>query len=297
MKILLTGASGFLGSTMLAEWGGYHEIFSLGRDKKSAVVCDLATDISALPAVDLVIHAAGKAHLVPRTTQEKEDFFRVNVQGTINLLTALERGNAPKKMIFISTVAVYGLTQGNNVSESAPLLALDPYGKSKIEAETLVTDWCTRLNIPYYIFRLPLVAGKNAPGNLQAMVKGIRSGRYFRIGEATARKSMILASDLAILINNLTGPSGVYNLTDGYHPSFRELENKIAAYFNKKSPFALPGIAAAMLGWAGDILGRRFPLNSAKLKKITSTLTFDDSSARTCLKWQPRPVLQNWEIE
>lgn len=144
---------------------------------------------------------------------------------------------------------------------------------------------------------MPLVAGKNAPGNLGAMVKDIKSGRYLSIGKARSKKSMILANDLAKFIPTIQGPLGVYNLTDGYHPSFNELEHKIAAFYNKKTPFSLPGIAAKMLGFAGDIIGAIFPVNSNKLKKITSTLTFNDARARVQLNWKPREVLKAWEIE
>lgn len=297
MKILLTGANGFLGKSMQTEWESLHEVITLGRDKYAMVACNLASQIPAVPSIDLIVHAAGKAHTVPRTDEEKEDFFKVNVQGTKNLLAALEHNQQLKKFVFISSVSVYGLVEGNDIAEDAPLLAKDPYGKSKIEAERLVSDWCIKKNIEYYILRLPLVAGKNAPGNLGAMVKGIKSGRYLSIGKARSKKSMILASDLAKFIINIHGTSGVYNLNDGYHPSFNELENKIAAFYNKKKPFSLPGIAAKILGLAGDIIGTKFPVNSNKLKKITSTLTFNDARARAQLNWKPREVLKAWEIE
>jgi nucleoside-diphosphate-sugar epimerase len=297
MKILLTGASGFLGEAMQTEWNNEHEIITVGRGEKAMVVCDLASQLPEIPSIEMVVHAAGKAHIVPTSDTEKEDFFRVNVQGTKNLLAALEQNQSLKKFVFISSVSVYGLVEGNDITEEAPLLAQDPYGKSKIEAEKIVLDWCSKRNLSYYILRLPLIAGKNAPGNLGAMVKGIKSGRYLSIGKAQAKKSMILASDLAKFISTIEGPSGVYNLTDGYHPSFNELELKIAAFYKKKNPFSLPGIAAKMLGFAGDIIGKKFPVNSNKLKKITSTLTFNDSRAKTHLHWKPREVLKGWEIE
>lgn len=297
MKILLTGAYGFLGKAMQAEWKGVHETITLGRDKNAIIICDLSHQVPSISSIDMVVHAAGKAHIVPKTSEEKEDFFKVNVRGTRNLLAALENSPSLKKIVFISSVSVYGLVEEINISEDAPLLANDPYGKSKIEAEKLISDWGIKNNIAWYIFRLPLIAGKNAPGNLGAMVKGIQSGRYLSIGNAQAKKSMILATDLAKFISNIQGPSGVYNLTDGYHPSFAELEYKISTFYKKKKPFSLPGIAAKMLGVAGDIIGPKFPVNSNKLKKITSTLTFDDTKARTLLQWNPREVLKAWEIK
>lgn len=296
--ILLTGSSGFLGKEIIASLQKQRiEFVSVGRGESNIIQSDLSNKIPSLPPVEMAVHAAGKAHIVPKTDEDRKDFFNVNVTGTQNLLAALENQQSLKKFVFISSVAVYGLAEGINVGEDAPLMANEPYGKSKIDAEQLVADWCTKRSIDFYILRLPLIAGKNAPGNLGAMVKGIHSGRYLSIGKAAAKKSMILAEDLAHFIIHIQGPSGVYNLTDGYHPSFSELENMIAQFYNKKQPMSLPAVIAKLLGVAGDLIGARFPVNSNKLRKITSTLTFDDTKARMYLNWRPREVLKAWEIE
>lgn len=297
MQILLTGANGFLGSFIKAALETKGNLISLGTSHNNNIVCDLSNNIPEIPNVDVVIHAAGRAHVVPGTETEKEMFFKVNVDGTKNLLKALEKSNGLKKFIFISSVSVYGLFEGKLINEQTPLNATDPYGKSKIAAENLIAKWCEERNIFYYILRLPLIAGKNAPGNLGAMINGIKNGRYLSIGKATANKSMVLASDVGELISDIEGESGIYNLTDGYHPAFGELENKIAAFYRKKSPLSLPIWMARFIGITGDIIGRSSPINSNKIKKITSTLTFDDTLAKTKLNWRPHTILANWEIE
>ena len=297
MHILLTGASGFLGKTIQNAFDNSTEIITLGRSSDAIVNCDLSNQIPILPVVEMVIHAAGKAHVVPKNEEERNDFDKVNVQGTHNLLLALENNLSLNKIVFISSVAVYGLIKGNDINEDAPLLATDAYGKSKIAAEKLIIDWCTIRNINYYILRLPLIAGKNAPGNLGTMVKGIKSGKYLSIGKGTATKSIVLDADIAVLIKTINGPSGIYNLTDGYHPSFRELENKISNFYNKRNPTSFPFFAIKLIAFAGDFIGAKFPINSNKLNKITSTLTFNDSKARAALQWTPNEVLKAWEIE
>ena len=181
------------------------------------------------------------------------------------------------------------------IDENQLLLATDSYGLSKIAAEKLVADWCIALNIDYYILRLPLIAAPNAPGNLGAMVSAIRAGRYYSIGQAGARKSMVLACDVAMLIAGIKGTRGCYNLTDGHHPSFRELENYIAQFHGKNKPFAIPIMLAKAFALGGNLMGRRAPINSTKLKKITSTLTFSDSKARQLLQWQSTPILKGWQ--
>src|SRR5690606_11372008 len=115
--------------------------------------------------------------------------------------------------------------------------------------------------------------------------------KYLRIGMSDARKSMVWGEDIAKVVSPLIEKGGVYNLTDGYHPSFNELEIAIASALDKRKPASVPYWIAQALAITGDILGRRFPINSDKMKKITSTLTFDDSKARNELGWNPMHVL------
>jgi nucleoside-diphosphate-sugar epimerase len=296
--ILLTGASGFLGRVILDEFQKINlPVITIGRAPDNSIYSDLSIQLPDLPPVETVVHAAGKAHFLPVKLSEKKSFYDTNVEGTKHLLRALEENRMLKKFIFISSVAVYGVTAGQEISEDSPLLAKDPYGKSKLIAEELVQNWCRERNIDYYILRLPLVAGKHPPGNLGEMTNAIKSGKYFSIGPASAKKSMVLASDVARLITSIKGPSGIYNLTDGYHPTFKELEIKIAAHYGKNKPMALPLPIVKLLAYTGDLFGKKFPINSARLNKIISSLTYSDRRARELLQWTPNPVLQSWEID
>jgi nucleoside-diphosphate-sugar epimerase len=129
-------------------------------------------------------------------SSSSSEFFNVNVIGTSNFLESLSV-SIPKQFVFISSVSVYGLIEGENIDESHPLLALDPYGKSKIEAEKLVKEWCKERNVICTILRLPLVVGVNPPGNLGTMLRAIKNGYYFNIAGGNANKSMVLASDIS----------------------------------------------------------------------------------------------------
>jgi nucleoside-diphosphate-sugar epimerase len=293
MKILLTGASGFLGRTIM-QVSVEHQVISLARNNADVNV-DLSIEVPVLPICELIIHAAGKAHFVPKTEIEKQIFFNVNVQGTKNLLKAIENSGIPKAFVFISTVAVYGTEMGNLLKESAPLAATTPYGLSKIAAEKIVEEWCKEKNIICTILRLPLIAGANPPGNLGAMVKGISKGYYFNIGGGKARKSIVLAKDIAQIIPKIFQIGGIYNLTDRHHPSFKELSYNIAFQLNKKQPLNLPFFIAKGLAFIGNIFGKRAPINSCKLVKLTSDLTFDDTKAVEKLGWNPTPVLKGFK--
>ena len=158
--ILLTGANGFLGTILKNELKNTYEVKTLSRND-----VDYSYDITnTIPKFEqpfeMVIHSAGKAHVVPKTDAEKEEFYKVNTQGTINLLQALEGvKNEIKAFILISTVAVYGLNKGENIDEEAPLNATDPYGHSKILAEKAVIKWGVENKVKIVILILPLIIG------------------------------------------------------------------------------------------------------------------------------------------
>lgn len=296
MKIILTGASGFLGTYIYNQLIKNNEIYTISRSS-AAINADLAKEIPKLPLANLVIHCAGKAHSVPKTEKEKQAFFDVNLTGTSNLLKALENSSElPSGFVFISTVAVYGREFGTMINENHPLRATDPYGVSKVQAEQLIKNWCAKNEVICTILRLPLLVGKTPPGNLGAMLKGIEKGYYFNIGRGGAKKSMVLAEDVAMLIPVVAKVGGIYNLSDGYHPSFSELSAKMAGKLNKPKPSNIPIWVAKMIATVGDLLGSTAPINTNKIRKITSDLTFDDSKARKMLNWNPRPVLESFYI-
>ncbi len=205
-------------------------------------------------------------------------------------------GFIPKNFVFISTVSVYGLEKGENISEEFPLNGSSAYAKSKMRAEEWLSEWAVNNEINLLVLRLPLVVGPNPPGNLGAMINGIKTGRYFRIGLGNARKSAVLANDVGHIIIRSIGKKGVYNLTDGYHPSFGELEELIATQLGKKPPRSIPLNLVKILAKAGDWIGGEFPINTLRLEKITSTLTFSDEKARKELGWAPHRVIDEFRI-
>jgi len=156
--------------------------------------------------------------------------------------------------------------------------------------------WCAEKDIVLTIFRLPLIAGKKPPGNLGAMIEGIKKGYYVNVNQGIARKSIVLATDVASLIRNSHSVGGIYNLTDRQHPSFKQLSALIAKQLNKKQALNIPAWFARILGLMGDLVGGEAPLNTIKLKKITNDLTFNDNKARAALNWNPQPVLDGLTI-
>ncbi len=293
MKVLITGANGFLGKLISDELEKKYECVTLSRNSGNYKVHLEREAPKFVDDFEIVVHCAGKAHSIPRTPIEVNQFFQINVVGTQNLLKSLESSSLPKKFVFISSVSVYGKYTGTNLSETTMLGAKDPYGLSKIDAEKNILEWCKKNNVVCSILRLPLLVGPNAPGNLGSMIKAIQKGYYVNIAGGRARKSMVLASDVTSIIDKVASIGGIYNLTDGYHPSFIELSSVIAERYNKKKPLNLPLRFAKIIGFFGDFFKGRAPVDSLKIKKMISDLTFDDSKARRELNWNPNAVLGN----
>ncbi len=297
MKILLTGASGFLGKSIFSEiTNNSNVIYRLCKLSKDYMV-DLAKEIPNFKIkFDLVIHAAGKAHKEQVSEIDRKEIYDVNVNGTINLLKGLEKRALPKQFIFISSVSVYGLDYGLNISENHKLLAKDPYGLSKIKAENIIINWCKKNKIICTILRLPLIVGPNPPGNLGAMIKAIKRGYYVNIAGGKTKKSMVFNNDVAKIILKAAKVGGIYNLTDGYHPSFIEISNLISDQLKKSYILNIPIWLAKIISYFGDFIGDRSPINTNKLNKMMSDLTFDDTRARSAFKWSPNPILKVFKI-
>lgn len=298
MNLLFTGASGFLGSNLYFLLKEEYKIDTVGLTPQDDYPINIAKDIPIFIEIyDVVLHAAGKAHSVPKTEEEKQLFFDVNLQGTKNICSALEKAGIPKAFIFISTVAVYGCDFGENITEEHPLDGDTPYALSKIEAEKYLEGWCAMHNVKLSIIRPSLIAGPNPPGNLGAMIKGIKLGGYLSIGGGKARKSVLMVQDIANLIPLLVERGGVYNVCDSYQPTFRELEAVVCKQLNRKLPFSIPYWMADMMAKVGDILGEKAPINTLKLSKITKSLTFSNEKAIRELGWKPMSVLDNFKIK
>ena len=297
MNLLFTGASGFLGTYLKPLFQKVFQVKTMGLMEEDNYKVNLATTIPKIQEeFDVVLHAAGKAHMVPKTESEKNVFFDVNFQGTVNLCKALEISGVPKAFIFISTVAVYGLEFGENITEEHPLNGDTPYALSKIQAEEYLTDWCARNNVTLGIIRPSLIAGPNPPGNLGDMIRGIKTGKYLSIAGGKARKSVLMVKDIDRLILPLIEKGGIYNVCDDSQPTFRDLEILIAKQLGLKTPLSIPYWLAKSMALVGDLLGKKAPINSLKLKKITESLTFSNEKAKRELGWQPLDVLEFFKI-
>lgn len=299
-QCLLTGYPGFVGSHLYDFLSDEYTVHTLGlvpAQSPNHQVVDLSCAVPHLSSdgYDLVVHAAGKAHFVPRTRAEADLLLRVNHQGTVNLLKALTRSkNALAAFVLISSVAVYGRDRGARIAETEPLAADDPYGVSKIRAEAALMEW-SHGDVCKGILRLPLVVGRAAPGNLGRMISAIRTGTYSNIARGQARRSCVWIDDVGPFIIRLARKGGIYNLTDGSDLSFAEMSGAIAKHLGRKRIRSLPLWLVLPPAWIGDgmerLMRKRMPFNTHTLRKMTSNLTFSSEKAIHDFGWQPTKVL------
>lgn len=296
-KLLFTGGTGFLGANAKPILDKMYDVTTIGITDKDELKANFITDVPDLPCkYDVVLHAAGKAHVYPKTEAEKQAFYDVNYKGTIHLCDALEKVGLPKAFIFISTLNVYGSEPGSmDTEDSRPLVGDSPYSDSKIKAEEYLIRWSKKHNVILGILRPALLAGTNAPGNLGAMVNGIKTGKYLSIAGGKAKKSILMAEDIAHLVPLVAEKGGIYNVCDDYNPSFGELEASIARQLGKRKPMSIPYWMAKCLALIGDAFSF-FPINSSRLEKIVTSDTWSNEKAKKELGWKPMDVLKSYKI-
>ena len=266
MNILLTGSTGFIGKSIIENFSKSN--LSLINSK----LCDLTKSVPKLKDnLDLCIHSAGLAHQAENRFINANQFYNVNVIGTINLCRGLEKVKL-KYFVYISSVSVYGLEEGINVSEESNLIFGEPYGSSKIISEKYLLEWCKNNGVILTILRLPLVFHTDAPGNIKKMREAIKRGYFFNIKQNNSRKSLIHLNDVSKAIKLCYKEGGTYNVTDGRDYKFNDISNYFANSMGNKN-IELPLYLVRFLGFLGDFI-KLLPVNSKTIDKMTKTLTF-----------------------
>lgn len=297
-SLLFTGGTGFLGKNVKPILDVKYDVTTIGITPMDDINANFAKEPPVLDKhYDIVLHAAGKAHVYPKTEEERQAFYDINFNGTVNLCKALETVGAPRSLVFISTASVYGEEGACDIKEDAPLIGDSPYAESKRMAEEYLQEWAQKNNVVLGILRPSLLAGKDAPGNLGTMVKGIKKGYYFDIAGGDVKKSLMMAEDIAHILPLIIQKGGIYNVCDTHQPTYRELSLSIAKQLGVRKPISIPYWFAYCLALVGNLLGRNAPINTARLKKLTTSITLSNEKAKRELGWEPMDVLENFKIQ
>lgn len=232
MRVLVTGASGFVGRAIVTELlGENHEVFCLVRQKSENLdelpnvwrgeISD-AESLSPLENVkniDVIIHAAGLAHQFGKTSDDV--FGNVNVTGTENIANLAVKLKI-KHFVLISSVSVYGDVKNKSnltelIDENFSCKPQGIYARSKFEGEKIATEICEKNKIALTILRLATVIGENDRGNTARLIKAIDRKRFIWIGTGKNCKSLIYKIDVALaclkVLDKKTAQTEIFNIT------------------------------------------------------------------------------------
>lgn len=290
MRIVVTGASGFIGRPLTASLAAHgHDGVAVGRRLIQGVpeTWTALTRADALAAkeeqsrCDVIIHLEVKHHVGCPTAADRDGFTAVNVEGTKAWLDWADHHGVNRFILASSVKAVH--QSGGICDENAPLETADAYGSSKASAEEAVRSWANATrNRTATILRFAPVYGAENEANAASFARQILRGKPCLIGSGRARKSLLslrnaVAAIEYALARKETGCM-VFNVSDVGSVSLKELACLISTAARAPQPRHVPwliGACVAKLGDAVELITRReFPLNSRKLTTLTTDSVF-----------------------
>jgi len=295
-RVLLTGATGFVGRSIqrrLIADGDYKltiatrrevEVPDGGRVFKMAGLTAETDWSDILQTVDIVIHAAARAHVMKNEGGDAlTEYRKVNVEGTLQLARqAIKTG--VQRFVFISSIGVNGnINKGAFAAEDTPNPA-DLYAQSKYEAEQALWELTENTDMELVIIRPPLVYGPNAPGNFGSLVHWIYKGIPLPLGAIHNKRSLVGLDNLVDLIITCIGhpaaANEVFLVADGQDVSTTKLLRGVAKAMGR--PARLLPIPAGLLQLGATVLGKK-----AMAQRLLGSLQVDISKTQQVLGWQP----------
>lgn len=290
MRILVTGAGGFIGRACVAEFVAQGwQVRAISRQVASETPGLESIQIRTLEEVDwrrfltdvdCIVHLAGVAH---QSGVSAEHYHAINVEVTERLaIAAMEAG--VKRLIYLSSIAVYGRPQCGWIDDLSDLRPEDDNGRSKAAAEQRIKEISRDSGLAWTIVRVPMVYGPNAPGNFRRLEKLVRSGLPLPLAAATAPRSYLgignLVSALIRIVESPAAKSRTYLLTDGDDLSAAQLIQLMADAIGV--PCRLWWLPAAIIRVGAVMLGR-----GRDADRLLGQLRADGKSIRRELNWMP----------
>lgn len=292
--ILLTGSTGFVGSALLTALQKFPgcRVVSAVRSAASAsddvvVVGDIdgATDYSsALAGVNVVIHAAARAHIMKDEVSDPlAEYRRVNVDGTLNLARQAAVAGV-KRFVFISSIGVHGLNSSRPFKETDTEAPHDAYAISKYEAEQGLRKLASETGLEVVIIRPPLVYGGAAPGNFRSLINLASKPVPLPFDSVNNKRSMVYVGNLvSFIIRCIQHPAAAnqtFLVSDGEDVSLRNLVTDIRLCLGR-SPRLLP-VPVWLFKLAGAVTGKQ-----GVVDRLVGDLQVDSTKARKLLEWEP----------
>ncbi|MCM8734308.1 SDR family oxidoreductase [Azospirillum sp. A1-3] len=294
MRVLLTGATGFVGrhTVPLLVARGHHVRAALRSAKEGpwepAVVGDIGPDTdwtAALEGIDAVIHMAARVHVMrDKAADPLAEFRRVNTAGTVRLAEQAAAAGV-KRFVFLSSIkAMVDESRPTPLGAATPPDPHSPYGISKLEAEQALAAISARTGMEVAVIRPPLVYGPGAAGNMRALVKLVATGLPLPLGGIHNRRSLIYVGNLAdavvTVLEHPDAAGGTFLVQDGEPVSTADLVRAIAAALGR--PARLVPVPRGLMALGAALTGTR-----AVFDRLAGTLTVDDGPIRERLGWRP----------
>ena len=258
--VLVTGANGFLGNTILTQLqraGFTVRATDMGSASATAGIAYQKADITrqeelvdAVGGAATIIHAAGLAHIFTTGAGSDEKFRQINEIGTENVARAAAQAGA-EHLILISSVSVYGPYTLGLYDENAPCRPVGPYPLSKFHAELRAIEIADKSGMALTILRLATLYGEGDPGNVGRLIRSLDQGRFVWIGDGSNRKSLLYKGDAArACVTVASSPAAGTHIYNVSAPpcTMREIVDGIADALGKRPlPLRIPGSLALAL--------------------------------------------------
>lgn len=292
MKVVVTGASGFVGRRFcdtLSRSNLDPEPIA-GRSAGGLDVTDVSGWSAVLAGAEVVTHLAALAHVSTAGIAKAPDaFFRVNVDGTIKVARAAVQAGV-RRFVFVSSIGVLGVTSGERIWTEKDIPApAEPYALTKWEAEQALRRLQGETGLDVVIVRPTLVYGPGVKGNFDRLLRLIALGTPLPFGSINNSRSFLGVENLcSLLLACVTSPAatnGMFLAADGEDVSTPQLLALLAAAMHKRArvcrfPPWLLRMGAALTGYGNDY------------EKLVGSLRVDPSHARRSLGWIPQVPLR-----
>lgn len=304
LKVLVTGATGFIGNAILQQLvsDGIHSVIASTRQlhansltgARYVKVGDLCAEtnwLEALEKVDIVVHAAARVHVMDELAQNPlQEYRSVNVAGTLRLAEqAIAAG--VRRFIFVSSIKVNGEENhlGRPFTSGDTPNPKDPYGVSKLESELALHHVCSESSMELTVIRPPLVYDPCVRANFLRLINAVYKGVPLPLASINNRRSLIgLSNFVDIIIKCLDHPNvagKTYLVCDGEDLSSPELIKRIARALNCSSK--LIPFPPTMLKLSGRLLGK-----SREIDRLVDSLEVDSLAIKHDLQWTPLYTVQ-----
>jgi nucleoside-diphosphate-sugar epimerase len=296
MKVLVSGASGFVGRALCAQLIT-RNIVVHGSSRKPVVFSEGVVPFvvgnidantpwsTALSGCDAVVHLAARVHVMADTAVDpQEEFRRVNVHGTLNLARQASVKGV-RRFLFVSTIGVNGAETFQQPFTSEDQTAPHSlYAVSKYEAELGLQVLAAETGMEVVIIRPPLVYGPIAPGNFGSLMRWLKRGVPLPLGAIHNQRSLVALDNLVdLIVTCLTHPAAAnqtFLVSDGEDVSTTDLLRRMGGAMG--NPARLVPVPAGLLKLAATMLGKR-----DVAQRLCGSLQVDIEKTRQLLGWSP----------